>query len=153
MVLCVCVCMCCVCETMCVCVLVRWRWRTVLLYLLRVLRVELVYLSKESRFHSRRGLFSLLTNGNQSLGLATGREKVPRSPCIGDHRNYKSTGSVVHRTICIRVIFMRNHRMTQQRQYRCRDAPALGGGVTGAKYAWTLMFGKCAWNRTNHMVF
>lgn len=33
--------------------------------------------------------------------------------------------------------------MTQHRQYRCRDAPALGGGVTGAKYAWTLMFGKC----------
>lgn len=38
--------------------------------------------------------------------------------------------------------------MTQHLQYRCRDAPALGGGVTGAKYAWTLMFGKCVWNRT-----
>jgi hypothetical protein len=25
----------------------------------------------------------------------------------------------------------------QQRQYRCRELPAAGGGVTGAKYACT----------------
>lgn len=31
------------------------------------------------------------------------------------------------------IRWMWNHRMTQQRQYRCRDAPALGGGVIGAK--------------------
>lgn len=49
----------------------------------------------------------------------------------------------VNRTIGFDAVPKRNHRMTQQRQYRCRDAPALGGGVTGAKYACTLIFGRC----------
>lgn len=61
---------------------------------------------------------------------------------VNSFRAYQGMGR--HKTTyTIRIKWMQNHRITQHRQYRCRDAPALGGGVTGAKYACTLMFGRC----------
>ena len=44
-------------------------------------------------------------------------------------------------------ICVRNHRMVQHRQNLWRVPPWEGGGVTGAKYAWTLMLGSWLLNR------
>lgn len=69
------------------------------------------------------------------------RDTGPIIAVVKDHQK-KSTNPVVYRTFYFRVSKRQNHRMTQHRQYRCRDAPALGGGVTGAKYACTFIFGR-----------
>ena len=42
---------------------------------------------------------------------------------------------------------IRDQSMTQHLQYRWRPLFIAGGGVTGAKYAWTLILGSLVWKR------